>query len=215
MSSNGVRRSCAILLLLAVSAALASAQATDKAALPEMWTAIQGKLDASHLKVGDTLQAKVLQGWVYQSCGVAEDAVLKGTVSAVNPWKDSSRATELTVSFEAECVNGARQPLVLMAVFYPLEADKSQMEVFKEMPAGIGAGSSGRQSTDIGRLPAPGDAPRPAMPLAGFGEVKRVAHLTLEVAKGPGGSTTLHSTDKKIKLDDHTRLVLVPVPAAK
>lgn len=191
------------------------AQTGARPALPELWTALEGKLDATKLNVGDTVSVRTLANWVYQTCGLEQNTLLRARVTAVRAFDPALKSATLALAFAAPCMDGSRQPLVLMAVFYPDEAAKSQMDVFNAMPQGIGAGASGRQSTDIGRLPSPDPQPPAAMPLAKWGEVWRISHLSLEFNKGPEASTQFVTTEKKLRLNPATRLVLVPVPVAR
>ena len=203
----------AVVAVLAVGAVCAGAQAkSEKTPLPELWTALETKLDATKLKEGDTVAVRVIGPWVYRSCGIAEGVKLKGKVVKAKAWEDGARWTELSLEFEGVCADGKTVPLILMAVFYPEERQKTQMDEFNAMPQGIGAGASGRQSTNLGTLPSPGQGGRDPLPLAKMGEVERLGHLTLAVAKGPGGSTTMSVPEKKLRLDAATRLAMVPVP---
>jgi hypothetical protein len=184
-------------------------------ALPELWTWIEGKFDSSKLKEGGTVTVHTMQGWVYQSCGVVAETKLTGTVTSAKTWDDNARWTEVSLRFTADCADGTKVPLILTAAFYPLDPEKSQMDIYKAYPAGLGSGATGRQSTDLGRMPVSGWKPEAQMPLAKMGEVQRIPHLTLGVAKGPKESTVLRSTEKKLRLDAATRLVFVPVPGSR
>ena len=188
------------------------AQDPAKPPLPELWAALQTKFDSDRVKAGDEVTARVMQSWVYMTCGVNEGTVLHGKVIAVGPWTDSAKATTISMSFEAPCLDKSSRGLVLMAVFYPQEKEKSQMDTYMAMPQGIGAGASGRQATNLDAMPSPGAGPAEKLPVAKLGEVQRIRHLTLDVAKGPHGSTSLVSSEKHLRLDAGTRLAFVPVP---
>lgn len=190
------------------------AQTPDKPPLPELWAALPAKFDSDKVKAGDEVTARVMQSWVYMTCGVNEGTVLRGKVVAVEPWSDGTKATTLAISFEAQCLNKTKHGLILMAVFWPGEKEKSQMDTYMAMPQGLGAGASGRQMTNLESMPSPGPGPTESLPLARMGEVQRIRHLTLGVAKGPHGSTSLVCGDKRLRLDAGTRLAFVPVPDA-
>ena len=198
--------------ILGSVAGAAPAQTSDKPPLPELWAALPAKFDSEKVKAGDELTARVMQSWVYGTCGVNEGTVLHGKVVAVDPWTDSTKATTIAVSFEALCLDKSKRGLVLMAAFWPGEKEKSQMDTYMAMPQGIGAGASGRQATNLESMPSPGAGPAENLPLAKMGEVQRLRHLSLGVAKGPQGSTNLVSNDKRLRLDAETRLAFVPVP---
>jgi hypothetical protein len=201
------------LFLLLTSPAIAGGMQTQpKPPLPELWTTLQTKFDSQKLQVGDVISARASQSWVYLTCGVSEGVILHGRVISKSEWSESFKSTILAVRFEAPCENGVKAPLVLIAVFYALDPEKGQMETYMSMPQGIGPGASGRQSTPLNTLPSPGADGQQNLPLAKLGEVKRIGHLTLGVGKGAQGSTTLVSTDKRLRLEPGTRLAFVPVP---
>jgi hypothetical protein len=183
-------------------------------ALPEMWVKLPARLDLEKLKIGDTVDAVVGQGWVYHACGVNGGAHVAGEVVAVRAWSDSDRNTEAAIAFTAICQNKDTVPLILIAIYSPTDDSKSDMELESSMPQGIGPGAYGRGIGDpkqMASLPSPG-AGDEIFPLAKFGEVKGLHHVSLAVAKGPHGATVISSPDKKFRLDARTRLALVPVP---
>jgi hypothetical protein len=193
----------------------ATGQTASNAALPplpEMWTKLQAKLDSATVRPGDAVRAQVSQGWVYGTCGVQGGSTLAGEVEAVTAWTDAARASQVSISFTATCGNGEKKRLILIAVYYPIDDPKSQMDLYSSIPAGIGHGASGRQSTDLSALPTPGAGDVAPFPVAKIGEVKRINHLSLALAKGVSGSSVLASTDKRFRLLRGTRLVLLPVP---
>jgi hypothetical protein len=195
---------------------LAAAQTPVKPAreaLPELWAKLEARLDSDHLKLGDAVKAKVAQEWSYQECYVPEGAVLEGTVTDLIPWSDSSKQTQTAVGFTVTCTTQTKIPLVLMAVFYPTDDDRSQMDLYTSMPMGIGPGSSGRQSMNANSLPSNG-IPLDHPPLAKFGQVKGIHGLAIAVGKGPKESTLLSVAGKRLRVQPGTRLVFVPVPRA-
>lgn len=214
---NRIMGACSIVLAFAIlqNAACTSAQATaDKPPLPEMWTRLAARIDSKTLKEGDPFRVQVVQPWVYGTCSIQQDAMLEGRVVGLAAWSTASKITAAAVSFNVICANGNRVPLVLIAAFYPREDARSQMELYNSMPQGLGAGASGRQSTDLYRLPTPGVDPE-VFPKARLGEVKGLRHLKLEIGKGAQGSTLLSTTDKRLRLEKGTRLALVSIPQEK
>jgi hypothetical protein len=183
-----------------------------------MWVKLESRLDAAKAKPGDAVRAQVSQAWVYQTCGVDGGSSIEGNVVAVTAPdsvpSNTAKTSEISLGFAANCVDGARIPLILIAVYASLDDSKNQMDLYKSMPAGLGAGASGRQSIDLNSLPSPGAGENAQLPVAKMGEVKGIRHLSLAVAKGPKGSSTLASADKRLRLEAGTRLALVPVPAA-
>jgi hypothetical protein len=196
---------------LAAGAQSSPASATDKPALPEMWVKLTNSLNSSKLKEGDTIRAKAPRGWIYLTCGVEPDTLLEGRVVSIKPWSDASKTAEVALSFTAVCMNKETQPLVLIAVFYPTEDDKSAKAIQDSMPRGIADHGAGMTPYNPTTLPTEG-AGDEIFPLAKFGEVSRLHHLTLAVGKGPQGATVLSTTEKRLSLAPGTRMALIPVP---
>ncbi len=140
-------------------------------------------------------------------------AHLVGNVVASSPWSDPDRTTEVAIAFTAVCGNQNKVTLILIALHYA-DDDKSQMDLFNSLPQGLGPGTVGRSGNlprNIPSLPSD-DAGAAVYPLAKYGEVKGLHHISLAVAKGPQGATIISTQDKKNRLDEGTRPALVPVP---
>jgi hypothetical protein len=183
-------------------------------ALPEMWAKLPAHVDLEKLKVGDTVDAVVAQRWDYHTCGVDPGTHLTGKVVAVTPWSDPGRTTQAAIAFSGVCTNQDKVALILIAIHYITDDDMSQRDMANAQPQGVGPGAYGRTAPSpiqIESLPSPG-AGTPIYPLAKFGEVKGLHHITLDVAKGPEGATLISTPDKKSRLDAGSRLALVPVP---
>jgi hypothetical protein len=179
-----------------------------------MWAKLPARLDLEKLKVGDKVDAVVAQGWVYHACGVNGGAHLGGEVVAFRAWSDADRSTEAAIAFTVVCQNKDTVPLILIALYSPTNNGESDMDIANSMPQGIGPGAYGRGIGDpkqMASLPSPG-AGDEIFPLAKFGEVNGLHHVSLAVAKGPHGATLVSTSDKKFRLDVRTRLALVPVP---
>lgn len=201
-----------LLGLLTLPAGTWRLRAQQNPSLPELWTTLQAKLDSQKLRAGDEIAVRTGQSWVYLTCGLSEGVLLHGRVLSRSDWTANSRTTVLAVRFEAPCSSGIKLPLVLIAVYYALDPEKGQMETYMAMPQGIGPGATGRQSTSIDSLPTPGVDGQQHLPLAKWGEVKRIGHLTLGVGKGADGSTTLICSSKRLRLEQGTRFAFIPVP---
>ena len=130
----------------------------------------------------------------------------------VAAWTAAQQSTEVAVSFTASCGNGEKKRLILIAIYYPIEDAKSQMELYSSLPTGIGPGASGRQSTNLSALPTPDAGSDEQLSVAKIGEVKRIKHLSLAVEKGVNGSSVMASSERRLRLEPGTRLVLLPVP---
>jgi hypothetical protein len=139
---------------------------------------------------------------------------LDGKVVAFTPWADSSHPMEVAIAFTAVCQNKDTATLILIALHYITDDDQSQSDMVSSLPQGLGVGAYGRASSGaspLASLPSE-DAGKAIYPLAKIGEVKGLHHISLAVAKGPKGATLISTPDKKYRLDEGTRLALVPVP---
>ncbi len=204
-------RTILISIVISMFPSFVVAQNAQKPPLPELWANLQTPIDTEKAKRGDAIIAVANDSWVYLTCGISVHAELNGKVVTVA--KDqASGGTKLSLRFDAPCENKTRAPLVLIAVYHPVDP-KGQMDMYMSMPQGIGAGASGRRSTKLDQLPSP-DQPPEQQPIAKLGEVKGIRHLSLAVGMGELGSTVLATPDRRLKLQTGTRLAFVPVPLA-
>ena len=193
---------CAIPLCAAAQAPQKPAASADKV----LWAKLQARFDSAKVKVGDPVPAQVLRDWSAQSCMVPSGSSLLGKVAGFSPWSASSKSIEVSLAFTARCLDGQIVPIKLIAVLYPVEDEKSQMDVSTAMPSGIGAGASGRRSTNLDALPTPGNG-RPDLPASvRVGQVTGIRHVSLSLATAVNQTAVLSSTDQRLRLDPGTRL---------
>lgn len=185
------------------------AQTAAKPPLPELWAKLQVGVDTAKAKPGDALAAIASDSWVYRDCGVSAGARIAGKIVKLDRYDGA--VTRIAMRFDAPCENGANAPLVLIAMFYAVDDPKSQMETFTAMPQGIGPGASGRQSTNLSAMPTPGQG-QTVLPVAKVGELKGMRHMSLGVGAGEKGSTVLSTSDKRLRVQQGTRLAFLPVP---
>jgi hypothetical protein len=168
-----------------------------------LWARLATQVDIAKLKVGDPITGRVDTYWSSGHCSVPRGNPVQGRVTALAA---NGKATQISVVFTIVCGNGTTAQMTLIAVLYPKEdANPDQMQTYMAMPAGLGTGASGRQSTDLSHLPSPG-APPPAAPKVKVGQVTGVKHLALKVSASEPGSSTLAVTDQKLRLEQGTRL---------
>lgn len=205
-----------IVILLSALQVGATAQATQKAASPPrlpLWGKLLTRIDSARLKVGDAVLVRTDRFWGHGTCNVPAGTTLQGSVTALKPRSAASKTTQVSLRFSVPCYDGPTVPIVLIAALYPLAEDMDQIELTKAMPMGIGAGATGRQSTNLDTLPTPfekGAAGKP--PEVKVGQVTGIRHLSLAVPGGAPEDTVLQSTDKALRLEPGTRLAfLLPV----
>jgi hypothetical protein len=185
----------------------AAGQAPEEkqAAQNYLWARLANVVDISVLRPGSLVTARVDDSWSTEHCFVQLGTTLKGKVSAVEPASDG-KGMSISIGFTVACTEGVVAPVTLIAVLYPKEdASRDQMQTFMSMPAGLGAGASGRQSTDLSRMPSPGsDAPR--QPKVKVGQVSGVRHLALRWVAAAPGRSVLSVSDKRLRLEQGTRM---------
>jgi hypothetical protein len=173
----------------------------------ELWATLQHRLDTDSMKVGDVVTARVTRFWAQQNCIVPRGAILQGKVVELSSRSAGSRSTDVTVTFNVKCYDGPTVPMVLIAALYATEEDKSQMDLTMAMPTGIGAGATGRQSTNLDTLPTPVESTRIGKaPKVKVGQVTGIRHLSLVVPAAGETKSVLRSKDKRMRLDEGTRL---------
>ena len=175
-----------------------------------LWAKLQSGFDSSQIMLGDPVMAQVLRDWSVKDCSVASGSSLSGTVVALRPRSASTKSVEVSLAFTARCSDGRSVPVKLIAVLYAQEEERSQMDLATSMPTGIGAGASGRQSTNLGTLPAPGVGAKTELPSSvKVGQVTGIRHVSLSLSPATDQPLVLSSTDQRLRLESGTRLAFL------
>lgn len=192
-----------------VSALGVAGQAQGKPAnMPggELWANLQGNFDSAKVKVGDTISAKVSYDWAIAGCTVWTGSLLKGKIVELKESSATSKATEVSLLFEADCGDGKAIPMSLIAALYAREdSGKGQMDTYNAMPSGSKLTGGMRSGIALDGLPSPSSDGNPPPPVK-VGQVIGIKHLILGVANGTQQNSVLSTTDKRLRLADGTRL---------
>jgi hypothetical protein len=163
-------------------------------------------LDSKHLKVGQSVQVKVLRDWIAPSCALAEGTALYGHVLAATASKNPG-ASELALVFDhGDCSGRAKQALSLRIVGV-VGNDPSYSGVHSAMPTEVRGGAKSI-STTAASMGAESDADTKGPNLIHTGAVVGVQHLKLIPEGGPQCSAMLTSEQPSVRLGTGTEFVL-------
>lgn len=186
--------------------------------------ALMAPLDGPRISSGAPVFAKALQQWSSGGCRLATGALVSGRVTEVLPL-NGGRGASMALRFEhADCGGHTTAfPFLLYAVLRKPEA-ASPWPVDR---AGLFGSTSARSTMTPGGSRTAGPAPEntsqdmnlgrggsSSMPTEiRMGQVVGLKDLTLTVNAGPGASSVLAAGKHKLRLENGTELVLVPLPA--
>jgi hypothetical protein len=209
----GAFRLCAFFLLCGAACFLSGSRRIGAQSAAEtqpdqhyLWSRLTSRVDISTLQAGDPVTAHVVDTWTLKRCYLREGTVLQGKVLRIRPT-ESGKGVALTLAFTGTCIEGTEAPVTLIAVLYPKDDEShDQMQTYMAMPSGLGAGTSGRRSTDLSRLPSSGSE-LPQRPRVKVGQVSGIRHLKLSFAADAPAQSILLAENKALRLEKGTRLV--------
>lgn len=170
---------------------------------------LTGGLDSAHLKPGKEIWVRVIDGEVYPTCTLDQDAILYGHVMSATSSKNSD-GSELSLMFDhGDCNGHAKKPLTmrLIGVVGP-PADSRHLH--DELPNEVGGGVRSIQMANAGLVNVydmdlnPGGSPHTVQP----GIVLNEPTLKLQPEQGPGCSTKLVSSGHSVTLGTGSQLIL-------
>ena len=166
--------------------------------------------DPAHMKLGDAVALKVAHAFIVPTCRLEVGALLYGHVTAASSAKDGAQA-QLGISLdEAECWGKGKQemPLKLISIVAPVEAYQGTSSRGSVM-----IGKNGGQSSEAGDVVDLGDNRthnREKIPTTiQNGSVQGLPGLQLKSDGGPSCSALLTSTNKNLRLQQDTKLLIV------
>lgn len=178
------------------------------------------RLDASRVKIGDSILGKVEVAWKGANCDLRSGAIVQGHVVAQKAHSKAEKISQIGVAFESGQCNGREmQPLFLTiaAIVAPTRDDADELGVEHLQALGsavgvtIGSTSGGMRSVSqaadtVFYQPRPQKIPDKLKP----GQVVGIPHLAIAVGEGDGGASLLYSTGQNVQLSPGTTFVLVP-----
>jgi hypothetical protein len=163
-------------------------------------------LDSKHLKVGQSIQVKVLRDWITPSCALAKGTALYGHVLEATASK-SSGASELAVVFDHGDCSGRPKQQLLLRIVGVVGNDTGYSGVHNAMPTEVHGGARSISTTASSRGDE-ADADMNGPSLIHTGAVVGVAHLKLIPEGGPQCSAMLTSEQPSVRLGTGTELIM-------
>jgi hypothetical protein len=176
------------------------------------------RLNASKVKVGDPILAKLVLPWKSSACDLRARAIIQGHVVTQKAHSKTEKTSEIGIIFESgQCGGREMKPLflTLAAVLAPYPSspsDSFDSEELQQLSSAIGLGLNGtlrsvsQASAIVDVEPRLTKAPHAVM----TGQVVGIPHLAISVGQGPDGASILRSTGRNVQLSPGTQFVLVP-----
>ena len=163
-------------------------------------------LDSKHLKVGQSIQAKVLRDWIAPTCALTKGTALYGHVLAATASK-SPGGSELAIAFDhGDCSGRPKQQLSLRIVGV-VGSDTAYSGVHNAVPTEVHGGARSI-STTAASMGAESDADMNGPNLIHTGAVVGAPHLKLVPEGGPQCSALLTSEQPSVHLGTDMKFVL-------
>jgi hypothetical protein len=210
-----------VVLMTSLLASSGWGQSVPHPVLTPIQAELLADLQARNLAPGAALYAKVQADWTGFGCVLPHGVVIEAHVVSVVKHSKSSKASQVTLSFDkAQCNKSDLKPfaMTLAAIAFPQEDDSS---VTMDMPRSLGssAPSQGPPSGFRSMTSTNADiwdnmqhwVPVGQMPRVGG--VYGIKGVKLSVGTGPQNSSVLSSADRGVALDKHTVLFLLPQSA--
>jgi hypothetical protein len=176
------------------------------------------RLNASKVKVGDSILAKLELSWKSPACDLRAGAIIQGHVVTQKAYSKTEKTSEIGIAFESgQCGGRDMKPLFLtvaavVAPYLSSSSDFSDSEELQPLSSAIGLNLNGglrslsQASATVYVEPRRTRAPRTVMP----GQVLGIPHLAIEVGQGAAGASIFRSTGRNVQLSPGTQFVLVP-----
>jgi hypothetical protein len=170
---------------------------------------VAGTLDSAHLKVGKEIWVNVDNDIVYPGCTLNAGTALYGHVTTAAAGTDSN-LSELSLTFDhADCKEQRKKemPLRLIAILGPTE---DVMRVHEELPIQM-RGAKRNIKDAVNALNGSSDKFNKEGPPGLFpvGVVIGIPGLKLEIEGGPGCSSRITSTNRRVQLMRGVQLIFV------
>jgi hypothetical protein len=176
------------------------------------------RLNASKVKVGDPILAKLVLPWKSAACDLRAGAIIQGHVVTQKAYSKIEKTSEIGIMFESgQCGGRDMLPLSLTvaAVAAPYlfgYSDFSDSEELQPLSSAIGLGLNGtlrslsQASATVHVEPRRAKAPSSVRQ----GQVLGIPHLVISVGQGADGASIFRSTGRNVQLSAGTQFVLIP-----
>jgi hypothetical protein len=184
-----------------------------------VWAELVQRLDASKIKVGDPILAKLALAWKSPTCDLRTGAIIQGHVVTQRAHSKTEKTSEIGVIFEGgQCGGREMKPLFLTvaAVVAPYPSRYSDIpdttEEMQALSSAVGLTLNGnvrsisQASATVFFEPRRAKAASSVMP----GQVVGIPHLAISVGQRADGASILSSSGHNVQLSPGTQFVLVP-----
>ncbi len=173
-------------------------------------------VDVHYYHPGSPVYVKLQMPWMGLGCYLFDGQVLQGRVELATPRGKGQKESQLAISFPnvACSANKSKMSLVLAAVEWDTGVTgvpHAQFPVVNYHMAQTGSVSTIQGSFNMGGilLMALSERQKNQIPLK-LGDVLGLADVTLEIGKGPEGSSLLKSAKRDVHLEKESLLLLIP-----
>jgi|SRR5271165_1736795 len=184
-----------------------------------VWAELVQRLDASKVKVGDPVLAKLALAWKSPACDLRAGAIIQGHVVTQKAHSKTEKTSEIGVSFEGgQCGGRDMKPLFLtvaaVVAAYPSRYSDSPdtTEELQPLTSAVGLALNGNMrsvsqaSETVFLEPRRAKVANSVMP----GQVVGIPHLTISVGQRTDGASVFSCTGHNVQLSPGTQFVLVP-----
>jgi hypothetical protein len=182
-----------------------------------VWAELVQRLDATKVKAGDPILAKLALAWKSPSCDLRQGAIIQGHVVTQKAHSKTEKTSEIGLIFDAgQCGGRVMKPLFLTVAAVVALTPARDSDPYTEDLQPLGSAAGLVLNSNVRSLSQAAAtvyfAPRPAKTLASVvpGQVVGVPHLAISVGQGIDGASILSSTGHNVQLSAGTQFALVP-----
>jgi hypothetical protein len=184
-----------------------------------VWAELAQRLDASKVKVGDPILAKLALAWQSPACDLRTGAIIQGRVVTQRAHSKTEKTSEIGIIFEGgQCGGREIKPLflTLAAVVAPYPSRYSDVpdtpEEMQSLNSAVGLTLNGNVRSVSKAAETTFFEPRRAKAVSSVmpGQVVGIPHLAISVGQRADGASILSSTGYNVQLSPGTQFVLVP-----
>ena len=183
-----------------------------------IWAELVQRLDASKIKVGDPILAKLALPWKSPACDLRAGAIIQGHVVTQRAHSKTEKTSEISVNFESGQCGGRDMKPLFLTVAAVVTAHPSRYSGFpateemQPLSSAVGLTFNGGLRSITAAAATVYYEPRRTKTASVVlpGQVVGIPHLALAVGQGENGATILSSSGHNVQLNPGTQFGLVP-----
>jgi hypothetical protein len=188
-----------------------------------LWAELVQRLDASKIKVGDPILAKIALPWKSPACDLRAGAIIQGHVVSQRAHSKTEKTSEISVNFDSGQCGGRDMKPLFLTVAAVVAAQPSRYSNFpaneemQPLSSAVGLTFNGGLRSVTAAAATVYYEPRRTKAKSAVlpGQVVGIPHLALAVGQGESGATILSSAGHNVQLSPGTQLGLVPTLTAE